>query len=187
MSEVTTAPSLWIRWPGRAATDARVAVTITEPGLPFPVVVYFVRVFDDERPEAIAVINVGLEVGHRFDVSGNPREAHPIGDRLPRPLDLQAVQHVADRARQYVEYARAAVEFKHGGASPGARRQAGRRRELTDDFLATVAKQYTDWSEQTGRAVTEIAKAHGVQRSTASRWVAAARSRSFLPAKGDES
>ena len=50
----------------------------------------------------------------------------------------------------------------------------------------TIALQYQTWSKGRGRAVTEIAKQHGVKVSTASRWVAAARDRNFLPRKKEE-
>jgi hypothetical protein len=94
-----------------------------------------------------------------------------------------AVEQVAARFREYVEYGRAAVEFRKPGLPPASKPQGGRRREMTDDFLTTIAKQYNAYSEKTGRAVTDIAAAHGVKRSTASRWVATARERGFLPAK----
>jgi transposase-like protein len=48
-----------------------------------------------------------------------------------------------------------------------------------------IADQFDAWNSG-GRAVTQIAEAHGVNRSTASRWVEAARERDFLPQKGGE-
>ncbi len=183
MSVTTTAPRTRIRFPGPRATDARIAVTITEPATPFPITVYFVLVGDDERPGVTALVNVGFEVGKRFDDRAEgPRDRMPT-DRLPRPLDRQAVEAVISRFRAYVEYARATVEVGMTGLTPGTK-PSGRRRELTDDFLSMIADQYEAWSAGTGRAVTEISKAHGVNRSTASRWVEAARARGLLPQKG---
>jgi hypothetical protein len=189
MSVTATAPRARVRYPGSRATDLRITVTIEEPTTPFPIVVYFVHVVDDARPDAWAVIPVGIELGHRFDAKdddGEPRQSHPIGDRLPRPLDREAVQEVVSRFRDYVEYARACIAI--GGRptndpeqTPAARARGRRRRELTDGFLALIAEQYETWSAGKGRAVTEIADAHGVNRSTASRWVAAARERELLP------
>jgi hypothetical protein len=55
---------------------------------------------------------------------------------------------------------------------------------MTDEFLSMIAEQYREWSAGGGRAVTEIANAHGVNRSTASRWVDAARNRGILESRG---
>lgn len=202
MSVTATVPRARVRYPGRRATDLRIAVTIEEPTTPFPVVVYFVHAVDNERSDAWAVIPVGIELGHRFDAKdddgqprksqpGPPRQSHPVGDRLPRPLDREAVQEVVSRFRDYVEYARACIAI--GGRptndpkqTPAAQARGRRRRELTDDFLALIAEQYETWSAGRGRAVTEIANAHGVNRSTASRWVDAARERGSLPKKDKE-
>jgi hypothetical protein len=196
MSVVTTTPRTRVRYPAARARDSRIAVTIEDPSMPFSVVVYFVHVIDDEIPDAWAVIPVGIEMGQRFDApdDGQPHREHPIGERLPRPLDREAVQEVAARFRDYVEYARGCLIIggRRGfssdsafvsplGPTPGSRASARKRRALTDDFLSLVAEQYETWSAGRGRAVTEIANAHGVNRSTASRWVKAARERGFLP------
>lgn len=185
MSVTTTAPRVSLRFPGPRATDRRVAVTLTEPATPFPITVYFVKVFDDERSGAEALINVGFEVGHRFDSSEADGEKVLL-ERLPRPLPRDAVELVAGRFRQYVEFARAALTLGDRRPTPGATPRAARRREMTDDFLSLIAEQYEAYSAGTGRAVTEISRAHGVSRSTASRWVDAARERDFLPKKGDD-
>jgi transposase-like protein len=183
MPVTTTAPRARVRYPGQRATDLRIAVTIEEPSIPFPIVVYFVDVIDTERPDAWALIPVGIELGHRFDRpdDGQPHKTHPIGDRLPRPLDREAVQEVAERFREYVEYARSCVAI---GGVPTAGRPPGprgrKRRQLTDDFLSLIAEQYVKWSAGSGHAVTEIANAHGVNRSTASRWVQAAKDHGFF-------
>jgi hypothetical protein len=183
MSVTTTAPRTQVRWPGRRATDARIAVTIEEPATPFPITIYFIRVHDDEITDAVAVINVGFEVGTRFDKDPYD-EVIPLGERLPRPLDGRAVEAVVQNFRAYVEHARHAIEFRWSGQTPGSKPRNRRRRELTDDFLSTIAEQYEAWSAGTGHAVTEISKAHGVNRSTASRWVDAARERDLIPKKG---
>jgi hypothetical protein len=191
VSVTTTVLRATVRYPGQRARDLRIAVAIEEPATPFPIVVYFVHVIDDERPDAWALIPVGIEMGQRFDAEddGQPRSTVPIGKQLPRPLDRAAVQQVAERFREYVEYARGCVAVggrpTSSGKTPGSKPRGKRRRELTDDFLSLIAEQYQRWSAGRGRAVTEIANAHGVNRSTASRWVDAARGRGFLPEKGE--
>jgi len=187
MSVTTTAPRTRVRYPARRATDLRIAVTIEEPSTPFPIVVYFVHVVDDEIPDAWALIPVGIELGQRFDRpdDGQPHASHAIGERLPRPLDRAAVEEVAARFREYVEYARGCIAI--GGIpspdpqSPGSRPRRRKRRLLDDGFLSLIAEQYETWSTGTRGAVTALANAHGVNRSTASRWVQAARERGFLP------
>jgi transposase-like protein len=53
---------------------------------------------------------------------------------------------------------------------------------MNDEFLTRIAEQFLMWSgDDGGRAVTDIADAHGVNRSTASRWVQAARDAGHLP------
>lgn len=185
MSLMVNAPGISIRYPGPRATDRRIAVTLTEPATPFPITVYFLHVWDDERPDAEALINVGFEVGHRFDFTEADGEKVHL-ERLPRPLGREAVEEVAGRFRQYVEFARAALQLggKGRGPTPGSKPR-GRRREMTDDFLSGIAEQYEAWSAETGRAVTEISRAHGVNMSTAGRWVERARERGFLPGKGE--
>jgi hypothetical protein len=190
MSAVTTAPRTRVRYPAARARDSRIAVTIEAPSIPFSVVVYFVHVIDDGIPDAWAVIPVGIEMGQRFDLpdDGMPHGKHPIGERLPRPLDRAAVQEVAARFHDYVEFARGCMAIGgpprtgtgfSSGQTPVSPR-GRKRRAWTDDFLSLVAEQYETWSAGRGRAVTEIANAHGVNRSTASRWVQAARDRGFL-------
>jgi len=188
MSVTTTAPRTRVRYPARRAKDLRIAVTIEEPSTPFPIVVYFLHVTDDETPDAWALVPVGIELGQRFDRpvddDGQPRKWHYVGERLPRPLDREAVQEVAARFREYVEYARGCIAIggipTASGQTPGSQPRR-RRRALTDDFLERIAEQFLTWSDDGGRAVTEIANAHGVNRSTASRWVQAARDGGYLP------
>jgi transposase-like protein len=192
MSVTTTTPRTRVRYPAQRAKDLRIAVTIEEPSTPFSIVVYFVHVIDDENPDAWALIPVGIELGQRFDRpdDGQPHKTTYIGERLPRPLDRDAVQEVTARFREYVEYARGCIAI--GGIPNPSRKTPGsrprrRRRELTDDFLERIAKQFKTWSDDGGRAVTEIANAHGVNRSTASRWVQAARDGGYLPPLETES
>jgi transposase-like protein len=186
MSVTTTAPRTSVTYPGRRATDLRIAVRIEEPSTPFPIVIYFVYAIDDKIPNAWALIPVGIELGQRFERvdDGQPHKKHPIGEHLPRPLDRAAVQEVVERFREYVEYARGCIAIggvpTSGSQTPASKPRGKRRRELTDDFLSLIAEQYETWSAGSGRAVTEIANAHGVNRSTSSRWVKAAKDRGFF-------
>jgi hypothetical protein len=161
------------------ARDPRIAVRIEDPAITEPVIVYFVR-YVDTAVEASALVNIGIEVGRQFEATpGEPLEV----DRMPRPIDRFAVEHVAARFREYVEYARLSVNF---GSKPPPNAPK-RRRQLTDDFLSLIAEQFQRWSAGRGRAVTEIANAHNVDRATASRWVKAARERGLLePKQGDD-
>jgi hypothetical protein len=181
LSVMRTTPRVTLKFPGPKALDQRIAVTLDEPSTPWPITIYFVHVGDEER-DAQALVAIGLELGSRFERSAL-HEAVEL-ERLPRPVTRADVQRVIDRFGEYVEYARAAITV--GGPPqlpPGERRQPDRR-ELTDAFMQLIADQYREWSAGKGRAVTAIANAHGVNRSTASRWVDAARNRGFLPPKG---
>lgn len=180
MSVATTTPRTIVRYPSRLAKDVRIAVTIEEPSTQFPIIVYFMVIVDDDIPDAEALIPVGIELGRKFE-----RDKLDLGDRLPRPLDREAVQEVAARFREYVEYARACVAFRGRpnapAETPGSRPRR-KRRVLDDGFLERIAEQYRVWSDEGGRAITEIANAHGVNRSTATRWVQGARDRGYLSA-----
>lgn len=180
MAPTTTLPQVTLRFPTAKAQDPRIAVTLDEPATPWPITVYFLNLANEEGSGA-AFVNVGLELGHRFD--RRPDE-QLVFEHLPRPLDRRAVQRVTEQFREYVEYARAALEHGVARRTPGANAPASRRREMTDEFLSMIAEQYREWSAGGGRAVTEIANAHGVNRSTASRWVDAARNRGILESKG---
>lgn len=174
-----------LKFPGQRASDTRIAVTLDEPALaPRSVTVYFIRVVDDEV-DAAALINVGFEIGERFDRRTEPSEERIELERLPRPLDRATVELVAERFSSYVDYARAALSHSIGQRTPLATPAGSsrKRRELTDDFLNIIASQYRQWSAGRGRAVSEIALAHGVNPSTASRWVDAARERNLLEPK----
>ena len=162
----------------------RIAVTIEEPTTPFPITIYFVHVIDTDV-DAWAVIPVGVELGQRFDRRdvGEPKGREPI-DRLPRPLNREAVQDVTARLAEYIEFARGCIAVGRTPSAvsetPGSRPRRRRRREQSPEFLQGIAEQFLTWSDG-GRAVTEIAEAHGVNRSTASRWVQAARDGGYLP------
>jgi len=180
---VTSTPRTTVRYPAQRAKDLRIAVTIEDPALPVPLVVYFLEVVDRDA-DAWAVIPVGVELGLRFDrePGDDGSEPFPI-DRLPRPLEVSALEHVTARFGDYIGYARGCLAI-HGAPRGGTLPEAGspkrRRREMTDDFLAGIGREYAMWSEGEGRAVTQIASAHGVDVSTASRWVQGARRRGFL-------
>ncbi len=180
MSTSALAPHVTVTFPGVKARDTRTSVTLEEPGTPWPITLYFLRIQSDGQPPEGVLINVGFELGERFEK--DPTAAALSLEHLPRPLDPVTVQRVADRYAEYVEYARAALAFQHSAKVAPSQQARGtnRRRELTDDFLRTIAAEYQAWKSGRGRAVTQIATAHGVQTSTASRWVKAARNAGYI-------
>lgn len=170
MSRPAPVPSVRLRFPGRNARDPRYSVTLEEPGVESPVTVHFLLVGHDNG--ARAWINVGLEIGERFE---RPHGKPPVLDSLPRPVDPATVLHVAERFRDYVSFARGHLEYRGAPdhAKPPARKQ--RRRRMTDDDLRSIAAQYEAFAQHSGRPITDLAAAHDVNPSTASRWVAKAR------------
>ena len=62
MSVTTTAPRTSVRYPARLTNDVRIAVTIEEPSTPFPIVVYFLDIYEKENPATRALIAVGIEL-----------------------------------------------------------------------------------------------------------------------------
>jgi hypothetical protein len=88
----------------------------------------------------------------------------------------------------HVQYARSALAGRGVDAAVSALRQANApRRGITDDFLRVVAQLHGSLvSDGEPYPVKAIAGMQHVDISTASRWIAAARARGFLPAKGTE-
>jgi hypothetical protein len=175
MSRPALVPRVRLRIPGPNARDPRYSVTLEEPGLDSAVSVHFLLVGADNG--ARAWVNVGVELGERFE---RPHGKPLLLDSLPRPVDPATVRYVAERFPSYVSFARSYLDYQAGGGGgkPPVRKQ--RRRRLTDDDLRAIARQYQAFDRHSGRPVTELAAAHGVNPSTASRWVARARERGML-------
>ena len=88
----------------------------------------------------------------------------------------------------YLQYARASLAWEHDDAAAALRalRKAGStRRGLSDDFLRIVAQEYSALVEAGERyPIKALAAAQHADKSTASRWVSAARARGFLNSEG---
>jgi hypothetical protein len=110
-----------------------------------------------------------LELRLEPPASGKPFEPWRLVPRLP--LHLQ--------------YARATLAHDHDNVTAALRalRQiSSTRRGLSDDFLRLVAQAYTALvAEGEPHPIKALAEMQPVDKSTASRWVSAARERKFLP------
>lgn len=92
------------------------------------------------------------------------------------------------RLPQYLQYARATLARDDTTAAIRALRETNStRRGLNDDFLKLVAQDYIALAaEGEPYPVKTIAENQPVDKSTASRWITAARARGFLPAVDSE-
>jgi hypothetical protein len=84
----------------------------------------------------------------------------------------------------HTRYARASLTWKHEGAAAALRALQGvdeRRRGLSDDRLRVVAEIYEGLvAEGERHPVKALAAMQHVDKSTASRWITAARQRGLL-------
>ena len=91
----------------------------------------------------------------------------------------------------YLQYAQASLAHKQHDVTAAIRalRQVNStRRGLSDDFLWLVAKSYDALTAEGEPHPTKaLARLHFVDKSTASRWVTAARARGYLPASEPDS
>jgi hypothetical protein len=170
-----------IRMPGvRADDDVRYWVTIQADELPWPLTFYFLDVLEDDGTHRWG--NVGFDMGigpvSRSQIADNELE--------PRQVELspEGVRWVMESFFRYRRLARAALEADDAGAASTRRAllKSGRqRREMSDDFLSRIAHEYEVRSAQGQPAANAIALEHGVNRSTAWRWIQAAREKGHLP------
>lgn len=106
--------------------------------------------------------------------------------RLEPPSSGQPFEpwHLLPRLPLYLQYARAKLAFERDDAAAALRalRQvSSTRRGLSDDFLRLVAGLYEALvAEGEPYPVKALAESQPVDKSTASRWVSAARDRGFL-------
>ena len=164
----------------REDEDVRYWVTIEADELPWPLTFYFLGVLEDDGTSSWG--NVGLHMGvgpvSRSQVAGSELE--------PRKLELapEGVRWVMESFFRYRRLALAALEADDAVLTSTRRAllKSGRqRREMSDDFLSRIAHEYAMWSAQGQAAATVIAEEHGVNRSTAWRWIQAARDKGHLP------
>jgi hypothetical protein len=165
-----------VRTPGpRAQPFTPHAVMIREDGIPWPIVLKFLK-WSDEG-EAFWV-NVAFELGQAVDRVDEQTTA----DQVPA-VDPLVLERVALQYPLYLKVAKDALEFELGAAWAGiATIKRGRGRSgLTDDFLRRIGSEVDDWRRRGERHVaTKIAKAHIVDLSTASRWIKKATERGFI-------
>jgi hypothetical protein len=166
---------------------------------PWPIIFYFVAVMDDDvgtrlptwkidtKAQTVEIdpgdvvewLHVGFEIGKPVKPSDpNVR----IGPEEVPPLTAADVEGVAARYVHWLEAARSylKLDMARGSESLGrVRRQKPAR--LTDEWLRLIGNEYDRRNQEGQSAVTEIARAHNVDVSTASRWVKEARRRGHLP------
>jgi hypothetical protein len=168
-----------VRYPGVQARDPRITVTLEESGTPWPIRLHFLDVADEKTGER-EYVHVGFELGERFDFEpGTP--SIQLAEE-PEPLDPVALKRIANNYVSYLEFARHAIVLEQEGMTGALRRlRPGRKpARLTDDFYRLIADDFRARREGTSAPLKELAGAHHVDVSTASRWVKEARRRGYL-------
>jgi hypothetical protein len=147
--------------------DPRIEVTIPDDTYPWPLVLYFESLADDSAL-------VGLKLG---------TDEQPF-----REVGFADIQRLASNLALYVHYAHAWFAADRGEVrrSLDLLSEVGRtRRGLPGRFLKTIANEYNARVAAGDPApITAIAEAHGKAKSTASRWVSAARARGWVDDEG---
>jgi hypothetical protein len=99
-------------------------------------------------------------------------------------LDPGYVTRVATSLSLYKQYARATILWDHGDATRALailRNIGATRRGLPSSWFRRIAEEYNRRLDAGERApVTAIAGAHGVYKSTASRWIKEAKRRGYI-------
>jgi hypothetical protein len=99
------------------------------------------------------------------------------------PLEPRAVENVAERYVHWLEAAERYLALQYRDADVALQNVKRQKpAHLTDEWLRLIADEFQRRTAAGQKAVTAIADAHHVQKSTASRWVTRARERGFLPA-----
>jgi hypothetical protein len=131
----------------------------------------FVRVQHDDG--TLEWRNVGFELRRRVE------KIDETTGLLPE-VEPQVLARFTQHWDSYLEIARRSLEFDWPDAikeTADLRAQGQGRRGLPDEFFEKVGEEHRSLVERHGTrgAVSELARAHGVNRSTASRWLARAR------------
>ena len=164
-----------VHFPGRWADDPRTSVTFVESEYPdYPITLHYLRVQVDNG--AIALFNVGVEIGDRFKVQPGNSE-HPIGKLPKRRLDPKVLSHVLQHYSSFDTRARGVLE---GSGDPGgplleAEKPRRRRRDMTPDRLKVLLEEYREYERADRSPLKELANDYGVNVSTVSRWMTKAR------------
>src|SRR5918995_6452304 len=169
--------SIRVTFPGRMSRDARYTVTFVDDEFPeFPIAVHFALIEADNG--ARDYFNIGVEIGERAAMQpGREIERLP-----PRRISPSIVRHVAENYGAYERTARAHLEHdKAARTSPIVVGERPReRREMTPTFLTDVATEYEEHRAAGRSPLKELAKDYGVNVSTVSRWIKAARQRGYM-------
>jgi len=138
------------------------------------------------QPEWAVVLWFHLDIEHTDDKSPyvcTGFELVPV-DRSGREITPDVLRHVEGNWDRYLTIAHQVLDwdpdkFKQRVGELQRLRRRGRR-GMDKDFYRGIAEEYRGLLERGERPTTGIARAHGVGRSTASRWVRDARDRGLL-------
>lgn len=178
--------------------DARWAVTlVADNDPPWPITFYFAAVMDDEvgtRPpewqvdtkaktvtinpgDVVEWLHVGFEIGKPL----RPENDDPIGNEDVPPLTAADVENIAARYVHWLEAARSYLRLDSPrGSESLARVRRQKPARLSPEWLRLIGTEYESRTQEGQAAVSEIAKAHNVDVSTASRWVKRAQELGFV-------
>jgi hypothetical protein len=158
--------------PGPQAPDPYVwRVTMDDDDLPWVVVLHFAR-WGAEWP------CVGYELRQRVQIS----KRLDRGDLAELTPDTH--RQLTERLEKYLALARSMLTFDLPAEAQETAEMRARgqgRRGLPDAFFVQIAHQYRALNSSGERPTAGLAKAHGVARSTASKWVARCRDLGYLP------
>lgn len=167
----------------RENNDVRHWVKIDADELPWPLTFYFLGVLEDDGTQSWR--NVGFDMG-----IGPVSRAQVVANELePGKVELtpDGVRWVMESFFRYRRLAVASLEADDAGAAATRKALLKReRRQMSDEFLARIAHEFESRSAQGQTAATEIAAAYGVNRSTAWRWIQAARDKGHLAKEKSE-
>jgi hypothetical protein len=164
-----------VTWPGQRATDPRNTVTLREAGTPWPIRFHFLRLGDTEKPDWVELVNVGFEIGERFEVGQL--------ETIPDPVDAVALQRIASSYGSYLEIARQALVLDREGTEGAINRLRGPGRKparLTDDFYRLIAAEYETHRQAGGHPGKELAAKYSTHPGNVSKWLKEARARGYI-------
>jgi hypothetical protein len=164
-----------VSWPGARATDPRNTVTLREEGTPWPIRFHFLRLGDTEKPDWVELVNVGFEIGERFDEGQL--------ETMPTPIDAVTLQRIANNYGSYLEIARQALVLDREGREGAIKRLRGPSRKparLTDDFYRLIAADYKAHRQAGGHPGKELAVKYSTHAGNVSKWLKEARRRGFI-------
>ena len=156
-------------------------MTLVEEGTPWPIRFHFLRIGDTARPEWIELVNVGFELGERFEVERGSA-MHEM-DSVPEPIDAVTVQRIANNYGSYLELARQALVLDREGTEGAINRLRGPGRKparLTDDFYRLIAAEYEAHLRAGGHPGKELAEKYNTHPGNVSKWIKEARKRGYI-------